>query len=102
MPALLCPLWFPEAYEISKNKLELIKMLMEMGSLHSSMVCNCGSTMGLVERPDKSNGYCWRCISSQCRKQVSIRRNSFFAGHKLELGTIFIMIYSYLQFPKML
>lgn len=95
-------LLFPEAYALSKDKLQLIQKLMHVGILHSSMDCVCGATMSLVKRTREGDGHCWQCPHSKCKKRVSIRRDSFFAKHKLDLGTLFMIIFCLLKFPKML
>ena len=90
---------FPEAYRLSQKNEELIEFFMKKKVLKQNMNCECGSEMKLNKRKDSHDSYYWRC---KCKKKKSIRSGSFFEKSNLSLSKIFLIIFLYLKFDKIL
>jgi transposase-like protein len=94
---------FREAYALSLNPQQVIIEMQQVGILASMMKCRkCSGNMNVVKRTDKGDGYCWRCPRKACKARISIREGSYFEGHRLSLGHLFMIIYCHFNFPKML
>ena len=60
--------------------------------LATDMDCHaCGRDMRLVKRKSPE-GQGWRCPRKVCRKEVTLRKNTFFAGSHLQLELILRLI----------
>lgn len=65
------------------------------GLLPISVSC-CGVSLSYTYRcTTKTNGYYFRCTKDRCRKEVSIRKNSFFEGSSLRIGQILLLMFYY-------
>ena len=94
---------FGEAYTLSKNTPALVKRLQDANVLARQLTCDtCNNEMIIQQYARYSEGLCWRCTSSTCRLRKSIRDKSYFEKHKLPLGSLFMIIYCYLKYDKML
>ena len=51
--------------------------------------------MNLVENDKAIEGWLWMCSRPNCKKEVSVRKNSFFAGSHLALRQIIIIAYNW-------
>lgn len=83
---------FIELKDILLDNNACIRFLFYQGILYTEYVCpNCERDMSLqLERGT------WRCGRKRCRKEVSIRKDSFFADHNLKFSEIMMMGYYWL------
>ena len=92
-------LTFREAFALSLDKKKLIHAFQECGVIYERMNCTkCEVSMRLGDYPNL-DGSVWRC--GQCKSRTSIRKDSYFKKHKLEIGKIFMFLYCYLKYDKM-
>lgn len=82
----------------------LIHFLQQLGLLAKSKICpEHNVPMKLVEDSKKCDGWKWYCNFQNCRKEKSIRDNSFFSESNLSLKQILIVSYSWFNsFPQSL
>ena len=60
----------------------------------SDVLCECGSAFNLFKDSAYStDGQCWKCVSSKCRRRFSIRSGSWFQGSHLSLEKILQVTY---------
>lgn len=75
------------------DKENSISFLQRIGLLPSNKLCPlCTNEMTLVTSNRTSDGVKFRC-KRPCRKEISIRKNTFFCNSNLPLKTIFKLIY---------
>jgi transposase-like protein len=92
---------FKCAQALSSDSSVIITHLQQHGVLHKSINCKkCGQKMMMGVHSRRVDGYSWVCTSCKCRK--SIRTASYFEKSMLPLSTIFMVLYCYLKFDKML
>ena len=98
------PLVFEDIVKICSDEHDLRDFLLQNKIIGDfSGICpNCFQA-DLRLDPDRtfsSNGFCWRCPKN-CRKKISIRKNSWFKKSHLKLGEIlkltYFLIYKYPQ-----
>ena len=71
-----------------------IHRLQSKGLLPRNKICPaCNQQMDLQQRRDISDGYRWRCSSSNCKKSVSLRSGTFFEKSHLQLRQWIVLIY---------
>lgn len=97
-------LTFRQALQLSDDLPRLILELQRIGALHSKLCCpTCDVNMQIgTNSRYVLDGRCWRCPKKDCKKTISIRRDSYFSKSHLGLGKCFMIIYCYLKFDKML
>ena len=76
----------------TENEKAVIEFCQRHKLLAIEKVCLCGQTMNLVKRKN-IDGIVWRCQRMTCKKEVTIRKGSFFEKSKLTLIQIMDMIY---------
>lgn len=80
-------------YEKTKNKESTLAFVQEMGLIQTNTICSsCGGSMTLIACNTTSFPFRWRC-SYPCRKEKSIRANTFFEKSKLLVDEILFFIY---------
>ena len=85
-PAVLYvfPLIHPITYfDLSRELVDpasSIRWCQTMKLLPSSKLCTCGTTMHLVKRKDSPEKMGWLCPRKNCRKEITLRRGTFFEG----------------------
>lgn len=95
-------LLFPEAYALSQDPVRIVKELQRSNVLKKEMICSCGRSMNINNFESNNDKICWRCPQKSCKKRKSVREDSYFAGHRLTIGQIFMIIFCVLKYPKML
>lgn len=94
---------FREAFALSQDLPLLVRRLQDVGVLCSDVVCDsCGRSMRLQNYAHYAEGICWRCTVQDCGRRKTIRSGSYFEKHKLPLDKLFMIIYCYLKYDKML
>lgn len=90
--------------ELSQDHEKLIGELQRRHVLHSRMDCvGCMSQMRIQENSRFAlDGYCWRCTKKDCKKTISVRKDSYFKDAHMPLGVCFMIIYCYMKYDKML
>lgn len=82
-----------EFFNLIKTEEESITFAQELGLLKRKHIC-CGKEVPLrINKRDKNKGYFFRCTVKNCRKEVSLRKNSFFEGSHLLISQILTFIY---------
>ena len=82
----------------TKTTRECVDYLMTLRLLASTVVCSkCTAQMALSPRKSISDGWLWRCSSSQCRTTVSIKKGSFFENMHISLSKYILVIYYWSQ-----
>jgi hypothetical protein len=72
----------------------LILFLQKTKLISSTRKCpECNVEMELVEKSDRIDGWIWLCPISGCKKEISIRKNSFFEKSKLQLSAILTLVF---------
>ena len=87
MPPLLSllPIFTEEA--------KAVEFLLALGALDTPTSCPaCNKAMRLELARN-----CWRCSYSKCRKEKSVRSNSFFNNSKLPIGKLLLLAYLWLN-----
>jgi len=84
---------FEELASIFLDEIQCMDFLLQCGALDHPG--NCHSCGGIV-RLESTRGS-WRCSYSACRKEVSIRRSSFFGKSRLPLRKILLIAYLWLN-----
>ena len=88
--------------EVVEDRDSLILWLISKGLLANQPVCpsGCGCNLRMIK--DKSiDGVIWRCPRKACRKKVSLRHGSFFAGSHLSLRQIILIVYYWARNTKL-
>ena len=62
-----------------------IRWCQTMKLLPSSKLCTCGNTMHLVKRKDSPEKMGWQCPRKNCKKEITLRRGTFFEGKLIGL-----------------
>ena len=66
---------------------DLFNFLLQEGIIRGDVRCdNCRLACSLRLKPRVSDGHIWQC--NRCKKQISIRKGTIFAGSKLPLHNI--------------
>jgi hypothetical protein len=100
---LLGELTFREAFALTQDIPELVLRLQAIGVLRSKVLCeSCEQEMKMQKYSHYSEGLCWKCTDPRCGKRRTIRACSYFEKHKLPLDKLFMILYSYLKYDKML
>ena len=87
-----------EAVVISMDSKSVIEKFQRTGVLYQSMACiKCTRAM-YIGKYKNLDGYIWRCL--QCKTKTSIRKDSYFERHKIEIGKLFLMIICFLKYDK--
>ena len=74
----------------------VINWLRENGLLTKSFVCSiCGEGMSEQKRSKNIDGYVFKC--RQCKKECTIRANSFFEKSKINLRDLMLFFYEFLN-----
>jgi transposase-like protein len=102
MAATLGRFLFHKHLKISENSEELIGWLQQAGIIASGRQCSCGRKMSQHPRKERGDGVSWRCPYKLCKHRVSLRQGSYFEGHQLPLGQLWMILVCLLKFPKML
>lgn len=77
----------------TKNRTKTIEFCMNIGMLRREISCtSCGRNMSLVKGGHCQDNFRWRC-GRPCRKEVSIRKGTFFEKSNLKLKKIIRLIY---------
>lgn len=86
----------PSIFELNKlffDENACISFLFENEIFYDAISCpSCNSPMNLFLEEER-----FRCGKKLCRKSVSIRNSSFFAGHKLPTSKVLFLGYSWLS-----
>ena len=96
------PVNLRQVTQVVEDRESLILWLMGKGLLANQPVCpsGCGCNLRMVK--DKCiDGVIWRCPRKACRKKVSLRHNSFFAGSHLTLRQIILIVYYWARDSKL-
>ena len=88
--ALTTPLVGPLSYrDLCAQTVDVastIRWCQSLKLLRSNLMCSCGRGMNLVEREMAGKeGVLWRCPRKRCRREVSLRKDTFFEGSHLEI-----------------
>ena len=88
--ALTTPLVGPLSYrDLCAQTVDVastIRWCQSLKLLRSNLMCSCGRGMNLVEREKAGKeGVLWRCPRKRCRREVSLRKDTFFEGSHLEI-----------------
>ncbi|KAG0438095.1 hypothetical protein DMUE_3307 [Dictyocoela muelleri] len=59
-------------------------------------LCGDGTRMSYVKRKPSPDSFYWVCKKT-CRFSCSVRKNSLFEGTKLQMKTIFLIMYKYIK-----
>ena len=80
------------------NEKKTIEFLFEIILLKNSFLCLvCSSQCKIKNIKNKNLCYSWKCTNSNCKKEFSIKTNSFFENTKLKFSTILKIIYYWCQ-----
>src|SRR5689334_4547813 len=80
-------------HNILFNEDECIQFLFDNQIFYNSIACsNCGSRMAC-----KMERKAWRCNTKQCRREISIKKDSFFYKQVLSCSEILFIGYLWLQ-----
>ena len=92
-PVQQCPVSYCDLCRALSNTTATVTWCQRQKLLATDMDCHaCGRDMRLVKRKS-SEGQGWRCPRKVCRKEVTLRKNTFFAGSHLQLELILRLIY---------
>ena len=74
---------------------ELVDFLMENNLLQKNVKCSiCNVFMEIVETSKTTDGFMWLCRTRTCnKKNVSIRRGSYFSKVRVELKLFMLFLY---------
>ena len=70
-------------YELCRELIDhdsTIRWCQTLKLLPSSKTCSCGRGMNLVKRKGSPEELGWRCPRRGCRKEVTLRKGTFFEG----------------------
>ncbi|KAL7635439.1 UNVERIFIED_CONTAM: hypothetical protein RMT77_014508 [Armadillidium vulgare] len=81
----------PTLREHLKSEIAACHFLQEKNIFPKSKKCKNNHDMKL--NPKGSNKIVWRCSKKICRYEISVRKDTWFEGTKLELRTIILFIY---------
>ena len=77
-----------------ETELSAIKWCQTNGLLTKDNMCACNELMEIRERNSETNkGFYFRCTVRSCKKEISVRKDTFFEGSHLSIATIFQFIY---------
>lgn len=84
-------------YEITKDEETCLNYCIDNGLIKENKVC-CGKRIFATKRM-KNNipHFIYRCNNTICRKQVSVRKDTFFERSNLSLGQILKLIYFFVK-----
>lgn len=75
-----------------------IEFAQSIGLIRKNLNCICGAEMRLRERLDgKNKGTYFRCSIWGCRKEVSVKKGTFFEHSHLSVRQIFILTYKFIR-----
>lgn len=70
----------------------------ELGLIKTTQDCICGETMKIRQRNSgKNKGLYFRCPSGMCRKEISIRKNTFFEHSHMSVQVILRLTYKFVR-----
>ena len=92
---LLGPMSFSALCEETCNEEATVGWCQKVKLLRSEHTCSCGRSMHLVERRKAGKeGAMWRCPRRGCRKEVSLRKGTFFEG--ISFDDLCVMYYIFI------
>ena len=92
-PSSLRPVSYCDLCRALSNTPTTVTWCQRQKLLATDMDCHaCGRDMRLVKRKSPE-GQGWRCPRKACRKEVTLRKNTFFAGSHLQLELILWLIH---------
>ena len=71
----------------------IIGFLQNLKLLPRSKVCSCGSTMKFSAGRNSSDGFSFRCCVRSCRKEVSLRKGTFFYQSQLSFFQVLRLLH---------
>lgn len=88
----------PFLYKLLDESEETFEFLVETSLIASSVKCErCGSQMKIIRKTDSDDGRVWFCgngeNNNRCTGEKNIRHLSFFAGSKLSIPLILILVF---------
>ncbi|KCZ80742.1 hypothetical protein H312_01841, partial [Anncaliia algerae PRA339] len=79
-----------------KNESSAIEFAQIVGLIPRERLCTCGASMYMRSRTSgKNKGFYFRCSERSCRKEVSIKKDTFFENSHLEISVILKIIYKF-------
>ena len=92
-PDLTC-FKYSDLFKETETELSAIKWCQTNGLIAKDKMCACSGLMEIRERnSEKNKGFYFRCTVRGCRKEISVRKDTFFEGSHLFIATIVQFIY---------
>lgn len=86
-----------EFFLLIKTEEDAIKFAQDVGLIKETVIC-CFKPMSLrLNNGLKNHGYYLRCNKRECRKEISIRKNTIFEGSHLTITQILMIIYYFIN-----
>jgi hypothetical protein len=91
-------LTYEEFFPFLTSEMQALSFAQQLEMIPYQRRCVCGTHMKIREKLDvKNRGFYFRCPSSLCRKEVSVRKNTFFEKSHLQISTILMLIYFFIR-----
>lgn len=86
-----------EILKFLEDEREAIYYCMDKELIAQERVC-CNRIMKLVQRQTgKNKGWYFRCTTNGCRKEISVRKDSFFSNSHLSIGQILVLTFYFVM-----
>ena len=86
---------YSDLFKATEDEISAIAWCQNNGLIAKDKMCaSCGSPTALRERDTvKNKGFYFRCTLRSCRKEISVRKDTWFEGSHLRIATIIQFVY---------
>ncbi|KAG0441481.1 hypothetical protein DMUE_1025 [Dictyocoela muelleri] len=78
------------------SKLSCLQHMVSLRLIENSKICSCENAMSLISKVSV-DGYIWVCRTATHRKEISVRKNSFFENLKKPFEDVLLFMFLWIK-----